>query len=335
LKQSSDKKKAAILMAAFGALLIAAAILSLRFGSQSYGLGRLVQGLRVGGSDPAYSIIVHVRLPRTAGAALAGAALAVSGVLLQAVLNNAMASPNVIGVNAGAGFFAILAAALFPGAAAAVPTAAFLGALCAALLIYVLALKAGLSRTTLVLAGIAVGGMLTAGINALRLVWPEVAVGADAFMAGGFAGVTMRAVTAALPFIGAGLAAALLLAPEVDILCLGEESAAGLGLNVGLTRFLAIFASALLAGAAVSFAGLLSFVGLLVPHIARRFIGSGHRLLIPASALLGAAFVLICDTVSRMAFAPYELPAGILLSLLGGPFFLSLLLGHRRGRLYD
>jgi iron complex transport system permease protein len=183
-------------------------------------------------------IIVHVRLPRTLACALAGAALAVAGVLLQAVLNNAMASPNIIGVNAGAGFFALLASSLLPASAAAVPAAAFLGALGAAMLIYLLALRAGLSRTTLVLAGIAVGGMLTAGVSALRLLFPDAAVGSDAFMAGGFSGAAMERLLPALPFIIAGLALALILAPDVNVLCLGEESAAGLGLNVGRTRFL-------------------------------------------------------------------------------------------------
>jgi iron complex transport system permease protein len=330
----SDKQKLRVIAALTGLMLLAA-MLSLAFGSQSYSLSRLFGALGSDAADPARRILLHVRIPRTLECAAAGAALAVAGVLLQAVLNNAMASPNVIGVNAGAGFFALLASSLLPGSAAAVSAAAFVGALGAAMLIYLLALRAGLSRTTLVLAGIAVGGMLTAGVNALRLLYPDAAVGSDAFMAGGFSGATMESLNGALPFLLAGLILALILSPDVNVLCLGEESAAGLGLSVGRTRFLAILASALLAGAAVSFAGLLSFVGLLVPHIARKFIGSDHRWLIPASALLGAAFVTICDVISRVVFAPYEFPSGILLSLLGGPFFLSLLLGHKRGRLYD
>ena len=334
LPTSSPKRKAAV-PAVLTALLVLAILLSLRCGSQSYSLSRLFAALSAGAADPVRQIIVHVRLPRTLACALAGAALAAAGVLLQAVLNNAMASPNIIGVNAGAGFFALLVSSLLPASAAAVPAAAFLGALGAAMLIYLLALRAGLSRTTLVLAGIAVGGILTAGVSALRLLFPDAAVGSDAFMAGGFSGVAMERLLPAVPFIIAGLALALILAPDINVLCLGEESAAGLGLNVGRTRFLAILASALLAGAAVSFAGLLSFVGLLVPHITRRFTGSDHRRLIPASALLGAAFVTLCDVLTRVVFAPYEFPAGILISLLGGPFFLSLLMGGKRGRLYD
>jgi iron complex transport system permease protein len=261
---SSAKRRAAA-PAALTALLILSVLLSLRCGSQSYSLSRLFQALGADAADPVRQIIVHVRVPRTLSCALSGAALAVAGVLLQAVLNNAMASPNIIGVNAGAGFFALLASSLLPASAAAVPAAAFLGALGAAMLIYLLALRAGLSRTTLVLAGIAVGGMLTAGVSALRLLFPDAAVGSDAFMAGGFSGAAMERLLPALPFIAAGLALALILAPDVNVLCLGEESAAGLGLNVGRTRFLSILASALLAGAAVSFAGLLSFVGCWCP----------------------------------------------------------------------
>jgi iron complex transport system permease protein len=273
--------------------------------------------------------------PELWSAPLAGAALAAAGVLLQAVLNNAMASPNIIGVNAGAGFFALLvvlpAARLRRGCS----RGAFLGALGAAMLIYLLALRAGLSRTTLVLAGIAVGGMLTAGVNALRLLFPDAAVGSDAFMAGGFSGVAMERLlpAAAIYYRGAGAGAHSGPGYKRPVSGRGERGRTGPQRRAdavsGHPRL------GLLAGAAVSFAGLLSFVGLLVPHITRRFTGSDHRRLIPASALLGAAFVTLCDVLTRVVFAPYEFPAGILISLLGGPFFLSLLMGGKRGRLYD
>ena len=128
---------------------------------------------------------------------------------------------------------------------------------------------------------------------------------------------------------------ALLLAADLNVLCLGEQSAASLGLHIGAVRFLGILAAALLAGAAVSFAGLLSFVGLLAPHIARRLVGNNHRILLPAAMLLGAAFVVLCDVLARCLFAPFELPVGILLSLIGGPFFLGLLLHGRGRRMYD
>lgn len=335
LPPSSDRGRAAVLLL-LGAALVCAALMSLRYGSRNLTLEQLLNALRQGDpEDPVWRILRHARVPRTAAAALAGAALALAGALIQAVLNNAMASPNVIGVNAGAGFAALLAVTVLPGSAAALPLAAFLGALGTALFIYALAARAGLSRTTLILAGIAVSSILNAGSSALTLLDPDAAVGSTAFMLGGFHGVTLAAVQRAGPYLAAGMLLSALLSVELNVLQLGEESAAGLGLYVKRTRFLAILAAALLAGAAVSFAGLLGFAGLLVPHMARRLVGGDNRWLLPAAALLGGAFVLACDLLARVLFAPFELPVGIVMSLLGGPFFLHLLLRHKRSRVYD
>ncbi len=329
-----DKRQNRLVLAALAVLTLGAMALSLCVGSQGVALPRLLAALRTGDpADPVRRIVLYVRLPRMAAGLCCGAAMAVAGALLQAVLNNAMASPNVIGVNAGAGFFALLAGVLLPQRA--VPGAAFAGALVTALLIYLLALRAGLARTTLVLAGLAVSGILTAGVNTMRLLFPEGVTGADGFLIGGLSGVSLTAVGSALPYLAAGLVLALFLAPELNILALGEQTAASLGLPVGRTRLASILAAALLAGAAVSFAGLISFVGLLVPHIARRLVGVDHRVLLPACALLGAIFLLVCDTAARTLFAPYELPVGILLNVIGGVFFLYLLLGRKRGRVYD
>ncbi len=329
-----DKRQNRLVLAALAVLTLGAMALSLCVGSQGVALPRLLAALRAGDpADPVRRIVLYVRLPRMGAGLCCGAAMAVAGALLQAVLNNAMASPNVIGVNAGAGFFALLAGVLLPQRA--VPGAAFAGALVTALLIYLLALRAGLARTTLVLAGLAVSGILTAGVNTMRLLFPEGVTGADGFLIGGLSGVSLTAVGSALPYLAAGGVLALFLAPELNILALGEQTAASLGLPVGRTRLASILAAALLAGAAVSFAGLISFVGLLVPHIARRLVGVDHRVLLPACALLGAIFLLVCDTAARTLFAPYELPVGILLNVIGGVFFLYLLLGRKRGRVYD
>lgn len=296
-------------------------------GSQSYSLQAMWEGLDAGSQDPVYRILVYIRLPRVLGAFLAGGALALAGALLQSVLNNPMASPNIIGVNAGAGFFALLAGALAPGFSA---PAAFLGALLTALFIFALANKAGLSRTTLILAGTAVNAILNAGVQALNTLFPELAIGSG-FLAGSFSGLTLPAIGRAGWYLAAGALLAFFLAQELNVLRLGEESAAALGMAVDRVRFLTILASALLAGGAVSFAGLLGFVGLLAPHIARKFFSSDCRLLFPGCMLLGGILVTVCDTLSRVLFAPFELPVGILLAALGGPFFLWLLLG-RKGR---
>lgn len=322
--------------AALGALLAAALLLSVGCGSQWYTPARLWQALcAADAADPVWRILCFVRLPRTAAAVLAGAALGVAGALIQSVLNNAMASPNVIGVNAGAGLGALLAASLVPGAAALLPGAAFVGALAAALFIWMLAAVAGLSRTTLILAGVTVSSILTACMNTLKLLFPDAAVGSTAFLLGTLSGVTTAQVQRALPWLAAGFVLAALLAADLNVLQLGEDMAAGLGLPVARVRFAALLTAALLAGAAVSFAGLLGFVGLLAPHIARRLVGGDNRRLLPVTALASADLMLLCDVAARVLFAPFELPVGVLLSLVGGPFFLFLLLRRKRSRLYD
>ena len=323
-------------MAALGALLAAALLLSVGCGSQWYTPARLWQALcAADAADPVWRILCFVRLPRTAAAVLAGAALGVAGALIQSVLNNAMASPNVIGVNAGAGLGALLAASLVPGAAALLPGAAFAGALAAALFIWMLAAVAGLSRTTLILAGVTVSSILTACMNTLKLLFPDAAVGSTAFLLGTLSGVTTAQLQRALPWLAAGFVLAALLAADLNVLQLGEDMAAGLGLPVARVRFAALLTAALLAGAAVSFAGLLGFVGLLAPHIARRLVGGDNRRLLPVTALASADLMLLCDVAARVLFAPFELPVGVLLSLVGGPFFLFLLLRRKRSRLYD
>ncbi len=329
--QASDKRRRLILPG-LALLLLVAVCLSLRCGSQNHTLWEMFTA--ASGSTPR-NILLFSRVPRTLAAMLAGCALALAGALIQAVLNNAMASPNVIGVNAGAGFFAMLTAVLLPGTAGITPMASFLGAFGTALFIYLLAVRAGLSRTTLILAGIAVSSILTAGINTITLLFPDTVVGATGFMLGGFSGMTLAVVLRAIPYLAAGAILAFLLAVDLNVLQLGEESAAALGVHVGRVRFLAILAAALLAGAAVSFSGLLSFVGLLVPHMARRLVGGDNRRLLAAAALLGGSFVLACDVLARILFSPFEFPVGIVMSLLGGPFFLHLLMRRKRSRIYD
>ena len=326
--QAKSNKTRLLLLAGLSALFFLSILLGLLLGSQGYSIPQLLAGLSAGWEDPVYRILLYARLPRVLGGALAGSALALSGMLIQSVLNNPMASPNIIGVNAGAGFFGLLFSILLPGSA---PMASFLGALLTALFIFGLSKKAGLSRTTLILAGVAVNAILNAGVQALNTLFPELAIGSGGFMAGSFSGVTLVALGKALWFLIPGALLALMLTTELNVLRLGEETAAGLGMPVDRVRFLTILAAALLAGGAVSFAGLLGFVGLLVPHMARKFFGSDNRWLYPGCLLLGSTLVILCDTLSRVLFAPFELPVGILLAVLGGPFFLWLLL-QRKGR---
>ncbi len=331
--RSWGTKGGALLLAALFLLLAVTALASICLGSVRVPLGDVVSAL-FGGEVPweSQAIILYSRLPRVLAAILVGAALAVSGVVLQSVLGNPLAGPNIIGVNSGSGLFVLIAAVVWPGRWDVVPLAAFAGALLACGVIYLLAASTGASRITIVLAGVAVSGFFSAGSDAIATLVPDAWTGMSTFLVGGFSGVTMAGIRFAAWYILGGLLLALLLSYDMNILALGEETARTLGLSVGRCRLLLIAAAAVLAGGAVSIGGLLGFVGLIVPHAARFFTGEDNRLLVPAAALLGASFVLFCDLLSRLLFAPYELPVGILLNFLGGPFFLWLLLRERRHR---
>ena len=275
-----------------------------------------------------------VRLPRTLACLLAGSALAVSGAVIQAVLSNKLASPGIIGVNAGAGLAVTVCCAFGALSGWAIAGSAFLGALAAVLLIVFAAEKAGASRTTVILGGVAVNAFLNALSEALATLIPETAMLAGDFRVGGFGSVSFVRLVPAGILILLALVMACSLHNELDVLTMGEETAQSLGMNVKAMRTLLLILAAMLAGAAVSFAGLLGFVGLLVPHAIRKFTGTENKYLLPLCAMGGACFVTFCDTAARVLFAPYELPVGILLSVLGGPFFLGLLLKRKGGRTY-
>lgn len=307
-------------------------LLSLCVGAAEISLSESIRAMLHGDlTHPGCRILFYVRLPRAVAAWLSGMALATSGVVIQNVLHNPLAAPNIIGVNAGAGFAVLFIIALFPAAVSLIPAAAFLGALFTCLLIYAIAARTGASRTTITLSGVAIGSVFTACSNTLKTFFPDTVYNANSFFVGGFSGIAWRQLTPAWGVILVGLLLALLLSSRMDILALGDETAQSLGMAVRPMRFILLVTASLLAGGAVSFSGLLGFVGLIVPHILRRLIGHRHRVLIPLAALGGGIFVLLCDTLSRTLFAPYEIPVGIVLSLLGGPFFLFLLLSGKEG----
>lgn len=275
-------------------------------------------------------IIWYARLPRIAAAMLAGAALSVSGAVIQGVLTNKLASPGVIGVNAGAGFAVTMCCAfgVFSGWAAA--GAAFLGAMAAVLLIAVTAEKTGASRTTVILGGVAVNSCLNAASEAAAILVPDAGIMSADFRVGGFSSVSYTRLLPAGILIILGLLILFSLCNELDVISLGEDTAQGLGMSVKRMRTLFLVLSAMLAGAAVSFSGLLGFVGLIVPHAARNLVSNESCRLLPLCAVGGAGFVLLCDLCARTLFAPYEIPVGILMAFLGGPFFIFLLL-HGKG----
>ena len=279
-------------------------------------------------------IFRYVRLPRTLGCLLAGAALSVSGGVIQGVLYNKLASPSIIGVNAGAGLAVTVCCAFGAVSGWAIAGSAFLGALTAVLLIVFTAEKAGASRTTVILGGVAVNAVLNALSEAVTVLIPEAGLMSGDFRVGGFSSVSWLRLVPAGALILAALVTVFALHNELDVLSLGEETARGLGMDVKKIRSVLLILAAMLAGSAVSFGGLLGFVGLIVPHAMRKFVGSESRYLLPMCAAGGAAFVTVCDTAARVAFAPFEVPVGIVLNVLGGPCFLLLLLKRKGGRNY-
>lgn len=278
-------------------------------------------------------IFWYVRLPRTLACVFAGAALAVSGAIIQSVLNNKLASPGIIGVNAGAGLAVTISCAFGTLSGWIIAGSAFAGALFAVLIVALTAQKVGASKTTVILGGVAVNSFLNAITEAIITLIPEVGMSTADFRVGGFSSVAYTRLIPAGIIIIVAVLVVLTLCNELDVMALGEDTAQGLGLSVKKMRTIFLIFAALLAGASVSFAGLLGFVGLIVPHIGRYLVGSESKKLIPFSALYGAALVTLCDLIARVAFAPYEVPVGIFMSMIGGPFFIGLLMKKRGERL--
>ena len=334
-RTSSIRQGNAPLLGVLCALALLSALLSMCLGAASLTPGEVVAALLGGGRDTAAQIVRYARLPRTCACLLAGSALAVSGAVIQGVLGNPLAAPNIIGVSSGAGLAVALCGALVPTAAALTPVAAFAGALGGVLLVLFIAERTGASRLTLVLAGVAVSGMFSAGVDAVVTFVPDALAGYSDFRIGGVSNLTMARIVPALWVILPAMLLVFSLAGELDVLLLGADTAQSLGLRVRPLRLGLLALAAALAGAAVSFSGLLGFVGLIVPHIMRRLIGEDSRPLLAGCALGGAALLTLCDLLARLLFAPYELPVGVVLSLAGGPFFLWLLLRQRGGRVHD
>lgn len=278
-------------------------------------------------------ILLHIRVPRVMGAVIAGAGLAAAGAVIQTILNNPLAGPNIIGVNAGAGFAVVLTGALFHGAWQLLPLSAFAGAFLAVMFVYFFGKKTGASRITIVLVGVALNSLLNAATDTIYILNEDSLLSSNLFKIGGLSGINPAVLCCAGILVAVSLLLLLLLHNELELFSLGEDTARTLGLPLEWYRFLFLGIAAVLAGSAVSFAGLLGFIGLIVPHMARLLCGEESKYLILTSALLGALSLVACDYAARTWFAPYELPVGILLSAAGAPFFIWLLLRRKnRGR---
>ena len=316
-----------LILAIFAIFVLIAFLASLINGSVDIPLQQIFTGILGDGAinETEQQILKNIRLPRTIVAMLVGVNLSLSGAILQAVMKNPLADPHIIGISSGAGLFGIFMMLIYNDAGALVTPAAFIGALLAALLIYILAWKDGIRPIRVILAGVAVSAFLGAGISAMLIFYSDKVHGALLWMVGGLSARSWNHVSILYPYTIIGATLAFLGARHLNILQLGDEVAKGLGLRVDLVRTILTAIAALLAASAVCVVGLLGFVGLIIPHTARLLIGSDYRFLLPASALLGAAVVTISDTFARTAFAPTELPVGILMAILGAPFFLFLL----------
>ena len=304
-------------------LLAVTVLLGLCFGSVS--LSRLLAG-----EETARLILWQLRLPRVAAGVLAGIGLSTAGVLLQTVTSNDLAGPNIIGVNSGAGLAVIGLLTFAPGAGKLLPLAAFLGAFAAALLIAAVAGRMGASRSGIVLIGIAVTTVFNAAISFLSLLDEGVLAQYNHFTVGSLKGVRLEELLLPSVLIFAAFLGSLAIGHSLGTLCLGDAAAAALGVRVKALRIGALALAAASAAAVVSFAGLLGFVGLMVPHISRALVGPRPRKLLIASALVGGVLVVMADLLGRVLAAPSELPVGILLSLVGGPYFLILLVRRKR-----
>lgn len=314
-----------LMLAAFAVLAAGGFLCSVLSGAVAIPVSALGDILNGGGDNASRQILLNIRLPRSIVAALVGMNLAVSGAVLQAVMKNPLADPHIIGISSGAGLAGIFVIVLFPALEYLIVPTAFCGAMLAAACIYILAWKNGIRPLRIVLAGVAVSSFLGAGISAILVLYSDRVHGALMWMVGGLAARSWPHVEIILPYAVIGFILAVCGAHYLNILQLGDDVAKGLGVNVELVRLVFTAIGALLAASAVSVAGLLGFVGLIVPHTVRLLTGSDYRFLIPSSALLGIAVVTYSDTLARVAFAPLELPVGIFMAALGAPFFLFLL----------
>jgi iron complex transport system permease protein len=333
----SIRSRLLLTTASFGGVLGAMLIIAPTIGSTHVSLARVFDRAIPFADNLDAQVFFIARLPRVVAAAVVGAALAAAGVVFQALLRNPLATPDTLGVSSGAALGAMLAITFHfdvaIGGLPAIPLASFIGSLCALGVVYALATgrRHGLSTTVLLLAGVTMTGFL----SALMMFAQYLADFTDTVRTvrwlmgmldiGGYA-----PIVAALPMLI--LAGALLatLPRALDLISLGVDAAAARGVNVARAERAAMVGASLATGAAVSIGGPVSFVGLVVPHIVRKLVGSDHRLVLPGSVLFGAAFLILCDLAARTLFAPVEIPVGIITALVGGPFFLWLLVRATR-----
>ncbi|RXZ78664.1 iron ABC transporter permease [Paenibacillaceae bacterium] len=323
-----------IVIVSLSLLLVATALICLAIGGVNVPLADVLQTLLGKYQESTHLIIIQFRLPRIVAAILIGAALGVSGSLLQGVVRNPLASPDLLGITGGASVAAVAFMTLFTGYSIHyVPFIAVSGALLVALLVYVLAWRKGVSPFRLVLIGIGLSTAMTALTTFLLISGPAYLTAQVLnWLTGSIYGIGWDYVRTLWPWIVIWLPLSMLLARELDVQAFGDSAAIGLGSRLQRSRMAAVVISVALAGAAVGVAGMISFIGLLAPHIARKLTGHSYKKVIPVSALVGAIILLLADLAGRMLFYPLDIPAGVFTAGIGAPFFLYLLLARKRAR---
>lgn len=329
LEYVERKKKRITVLVSLLLLLLVAIYAGISFGAVSVSFKEIWTTLKSSGEGTYEKIVYNLRLPRVIVGLCVGACLAASGALLQGVMRNPLADPGIIGVSSGGGLFAIVTMVIFPQYSYLLPFIAFIGAFLTTILIYLFAWDKGASPVKIILAGVAMNAVLGAIMNGVMVLYSDRVQSVIGWLSGGLNGRSWYHVEIILPYTIIMLLISLFAIKPVNILILGDDSAKLLGQNVELIRMLIILLASFLAGIAVSVAGLIGFVGLVVPHIIRLLIGEDYRFLLPFSIIGGAALVVIADTAARSLFDPIELPVGILLAALGGPFFIIMLRRRR------
>ena len=319
-------------VAGFGVLLVVTCVIAPLVGSSPISLARVFDRSIPFSENVDAQIFFVARMPRVVAGVIVGAALATAGVVFQALLRNALATPFTLGVSAGASLGAMLAivlgATVSAGPLSAVPLACLAGAAIAAAIVYRLATMQhrAMSTTVLLLAGVTLNSFFSALIMFVQYIADFSQVyRAARWIMGDLDVGSFEPIMAALPMLAIAFAMFAWLPSSLNLLSVGADAASARGVDVGRTQRLAFVSASLATAAAVSLAGPIGFIGIVVPHLVRLIIGVDHRLVLPASALFGAAFLVVCDLAARTLLAPLEIPVGVITALLGGPFFLWLL----------
>lgn len=324
--------RAVVVIGVLLAVSVLAVVFCVGIGTIEFTPHEVLRAIFVDDGSPSRLIIWNLRFPRILTGGLVGICLALSGCVLQGVMRNNLASPSTIGVTGGASFVGYLTLVAFPAYSYLLPVGSIVGAFVTTMLIYALAYQKGVSPVRMILSGMAVSALFGAFNDIIKTLFAESLGNASGFLVGGLNGCGWRSFRMILPYALAGLLVCLFLPSKMNILMLGDETANALGLRTELFRFLLIAVSSLLSGAAIAAVGMLSFVGLIVPHIARLLVGSDYRYLFPASVFLGFSLIVLCDTIGRVIMPPGEVPVSIIISFIGAPFFLFLLRSRGKER---